>query len=327
MFGNLVNIHDFVVLYEKVRAKGTRRIAAKFFSNKTKRVENSWQHTESGSSFWWDIPQVVERWNKLITGDRKVDVRKYVSEKYLSNQSEVYGISIGCGAGNREIDWLEACPRLHLKGYDISADRIHEAQRKVKERSLSNRLEFVVADLNEIDFPAEQYDVVISESALHHFSSMEKIVDKVKGTLKKDGLFIVDEYVGPARFQWTDRQLDITNKVLQRLPLEYRRTFSNGEKIKSKVFRPGRLSMYINDPSEAAESDRIPEVLQNKFQILESKKYGGTILSNLFKDIAHNFLDGSDESDRLLQLCFEREDKGMSLHEIESDFMFFVCRK
>ena len=327
MFSNLVNLHDFVVLYEKIKARGTRSIAAKLFSNKTKRVENSWQHTQSSSSFWWEIPEVRERWNELITGDREIEPRKYVTEKYFNGVSELYGISLGCGADNREIGWAEACPQLHLRGYDLSRDRILDATRKSKEKNLSDRLEFVVADLNEIDFPPDRYDVVISESALHHFSPLEKIVDKAKATLKKGGLFVVDEYVGPARFQWTNRQLSITNEVLQLLPIEYRRKYSNNRKIKSRVFRPGRLSMYINDPSEAAESDRIPEILQDKFNILEAKKYGGTILSNLFKDIAHNFLDGSDETKRLLQICFEKEDKGMALNEIQSDFMFFVCRK
>ena len=85
--------------------------------------------------------------------------------------------------------------------------------------------------------------------------------------------------------------------------------------------------MYINDPSEAAESDRIPQLLQDTFGILEARKYGGSVLNILFKDIAHNFLDGSSETEKLLQLCFEREDRGMALNELQSDFMFFVCQK
>ncbi len=327
MFGNLVNLHDFVVLYEKIRLRGTRTIASTIFSNKIKRVESSWRHTESSSSFCWEIPRVRERWNELITGDKEVDSRKYVTEKYLNLMSRVHGISLGCGAGNREIDWVEACPQLHLKGYDLSRDRIRDATRKAHEKKLSDRLEFVVADLNEIDFPADQYDIVISESALHHFSPMEKIVDKVRATLRRGGLFVVDEYVGPARFQWTDRQLDIANEALKLLPIEYRRKRGNHRKTKSRVFRPGRLSMYINDPSEAAESNRIPEILHDRFNIVEEKKYGGTILSNLFKDIAHNFVDGREETEKLLQICFEKEDKGMALNEIQSDFMFFVCQK
>lgn len=87
----------------------------------------------------------------------------------------------------------------------------------------------------------------------------------------------------------------------------------------------GWLSMWVSDPSEAAESAAITATLRRYFTVVETKEYGGTILQLLLKEIAHNFIKGDEMEKRLLDTIFEIEDCLLASGEIESDYAFFVC--
>ena len=326
MFNDLVNLHDFVVLAERVRRNGAVDVLFGLFGEEGKRVERSWRHTSSPPTNWWDIPDVQKRWNSLISGNSAVDSHRYISKKYFAKRRTLRGISLGCGSGERELRWAKASRNLLIDAYDRSAERIAQAVTNAEKGKLSGRVKFHVADVHTLDLAASTYDVVFTEGSLHHFSPVNSILEKISHWLKPGGLFIVNEYVGPSRFQWTKKQLEIVNSVLGTLPERFKTTYRSNA-IKRKVYRPGRLSMWLSDPSEAAESSSIVSLLQSKFKIVEFKEYGGAILQLLFKDIAQNFRTEDAETKRLLQYCFEAEDVSMERKEIASDFIFAVCRK
>lgn len=143
--------------------------------------------------------------------------------------------------------------------------------------------------------------------------------------LKPDGYLIVNEFIGPTRFQWTDRQIECINNLLAILPTKYR-VLENGKSLKSKIFRPSRLRMKLGDPSEAIESSNICPCLSEHFNIVERKNYGGTILHMLLNGIAHHFIENNFEAQQWLQICFEIEDLLMKEGEIESDYAIFICK-
>jgi ubiquinone/menaquinone biosynthesis C-methylase UbiE len=261
----------------------------------------------------------------LITGFPSIDQYSYVSAKYLRADHVLHGVSLGCGNGNREIRWVTACEKLRLSCYDISKERIEQAKINAAYAYVSSQLNFEVGDVHTLELGEKKYDVVNIEGALHHFRSIGTVLDKVRRWLKDEGILIVNEYVGPSRFQWTDAQLKAANRVLDMIPEEYRKRSSEG-RIKKKVHRPGRLSMFLNDPSESAESDLIENAIAGRFQIFERKEYGGTLLQLVFKDIAHNFINEKAETKELLKSIFSVEDELLKKSEIKSDFVFYVCK-
>ena len=82
-------------------------------------------------------------------------------------------------------------------------------------------MHFRVQDFTEL-VGAARYDVVIAEHSLHHLAPMPEVVSTIAGLLEPDGLFFVDEYVGPDRFQWPDRQLAEAQAVLETFPARLR---------------------------------------------------------------------------------------------------------
>jgi SAM-dependent methyltransferase len=221
------------------------------------------------------------------------------------------------------------CDFTRLDAYDISAPRIAHAQAQAEAAGRSE-LHYHVSDLAQINWPQAEIDVVFGDQSIHHLSPLEGLLLDIRCALKPTGYLIASEFIGPTRFQWTDRQLEVIDATLVLLPARYRRRWSTG-RIKRRVHRPSLLAMRLGDPSEAVESARIIPLLERHFEVVERRDYGGTIVHMLFDDIAHNFLDENgvekdDEARRLIEMCFQIEDTLLEAGEIESDFALLVCR-
>lgn len=289
------------------------------------RVKITWQQQRDSIRNWYEIPQVQLRQNKLITGKEDESTFTYVARQFFTSNA-LSAVSLGCGTGSREIAWADTGRFKRIIGIDASEERIKDAKRKLLQSAFGNVIEFVAGDVLHYPLDPESYDVVIAEGILHHLTPLEHILDRILLCLKPKGLLIVNEYVGPNRFQWTKKQVHFCNALLSIIPEEIK-TYRGTSIRKSRIFRPGTLSMLIYDPSEAVESSRIMEILQKKFTILERKDYGGTILHPLLKDISHHFVEMAPAKEKILHFLFEAEDYLLDIRAIESDFTFVIAQK
>lgn len=329
MYKNLINRQDFGFLVRSLRTGSIWRTLRRRFLGSERAVQGAWENVERPPSYFWNIAAVGVRANALITGDPNLDYTEYISQKYLVAREPLTGLSLGCGAGQKELTWASRCHFTALDAFDISASRIEYA-RSQAEAIGRTEINYQVGNASEMALPTTHYDVVFVDQALHHFSPLEPLLLQVGRALKPEGYLVASEFIGPSRFQWTDRQLEVINGVLAILPHRYRRRWSDGRR-KSAVHRPSWLTMTLGDPSEAIESAHIVPLLEKHFDIVERRDYGGTVVHMLFDDIAANFVDSKgvendDEARQLLQLCFQIEDTLLEMGELESDFALIVCR-
>jgi ubiquinone/menaquinone biosynthesis C-methylase UbiE len=293
---------------------------------KEEKVKVVWAHTQGEPTNWWDIPEVTARWNRLISGDAGVDYCAYVANNYLAKKNSLTALSLGCGTGSKELRWAELEKFSRIDAYDLSPSRIEVAQDSAVKNGRGTLINYQVGDIQRILLSENSYDLVLAEGSLHHFTPLREILPRISSFLKPQGYFIINEYVGPSRFQWTDRQMEAINGLLAVLPASYK-TLWDGRTSKKKVFRPSRLSMMLVDPSEAVESASIEPLLQEYFEVLEMKKYGGSLLHMLFNGIAHHFCSQDAEAKRWLDILFAVEDALLEKGELSSDFLVAVCRK
>ena len=325
VFDNFVNRQDFYALI-KYGPQALSTFLTKLRLDKTDRTKAAWSHTQKPPKSWGSIPAVQSRWSYLISGDPEVDYYEYISRKYLRNRNALSALSLGCGTGHRELKWTKHGKFGTIDAYDISQPRINEAARKAAEQGYADIIHYYVGDIFKIEVHENSYDVVLGEQSLHHFSPLKQILSRVNRFLKPEGYFIVNEFVGPSRFQWSQRQLEIVNSLLSILPSKYK-TLWNSSRVKPDVFRPSYLRMLLLDPSEAVESSRILPLLDEIFEVVEVKEYGGTILALLLNGIAHNFSAQDTVAQQWLNICFTVEDLLLEAGEIQSDFAFVVCKK
>lgn len=327
MFNNFINRYDFTRFIYGLRYGYLQMMISRFTKGRIGRVEDAWKGKKRDkATTWWMIPAIGRRFNYLMTGDEKIDHYHYIARKYLSDKKNIVALSLGCGQGHRERKWMGLADFEKIEGFDISGNSIKTAIAEAEKAGLSKRLMYQRADIAKLELKTGQYDVIFIEQSLHHFSPLEEILIRINSWLKPGGLFVINEFVGPSRFQWTRRQLEIANGVLAILPEKYKKHVVDGYQIK-KIIRPSRFSMIMKDPSESIESEIIMPLIRKHFLLTEEKPYYGTILHLLFNGIAGNFISDDPETQRIYNLCLEIEDTLACAGEIPSDFTLAVCQK
>lgn len=326
MFNNLINIHDFQALLRNGPRTSLKKLKSVVSRGEKERTEQAWAHIETPVEHWWEIPAVVAEWNSSISDDPNVDYYEYVSQKHLVTKDSLKALSLGCGTGHRELRWAKSGRFKRIDAYDLSETRIEHATDVANQSRYNEIINYRVGDIYNIDARENYYDVVLGEHSLHHFSPLEELFTRINRFLAPNGHFIINDFVGPTRFQWTKKQIEISNALLAIFPDKYKR-LRNNAKLKSKVRKPSKLRMLMDDPSEAVESSNILPLLKKTFDVVEIKEYGGTILQILLNGIAQNFCPPDEISKRLLRSCIEVEAALLASGDISSDFVVAICKK
>ena len=96
-------------------------------------------------------------------------------------------LDLGAGTGLELIHLFEMYPDADVTVIDITENMLKE----LKKRPFGNKVNTICGDFFEVEF-GNDYDAVISTSALHHFKKEEKkkLYKKIYDCLKKNGQFI-----------------------------------------------------------------------------------------------------------------------------------------
>src|SRR5262249_22108071 len=146
----------------------------------------------------------------------------------------------------------------------------------------SANIRYRVADLNVEVLEPGAYDVIIAHSILHHVERLEHAFEQIGNALKPAGTFLMNEYAGPARFQFSDTVLAIINALLAAIPERYRGAYR-------EKGRPSEAEVIAADPSEAVRSDELLPMMLRQFNVIDRIDLGGTVLQHLLYDLVPNF--------------------------------------
>ncbi|HEV7764710.1 MAG TPA: class I SAM-dependent methyltransferase, partial [Thermoanaerobaculia bacterium] len=190
-------------------------------------------------------------------------------------------LDLGCGSGLKSLAVFQAGSASELHGIDISEDRIAEAERMRIEHAIPG--EFRVADVNTASLPRNAYDLVFSSHSFHHFLALEHVMAEVHDSLRPDGLFILEEFVGPTQFQWTDRQIDLVRTLMALLPDDLR--MLRWGAVKPYEGRPAVEDVVAASPFESIRSADILPLFRRFFRVVELRPLGGTLQHLLYNGI------------------------------------------
>jgi ubiquinone/menaquinone biosynthesis C-methylase UbiE len=318
----LISKGDFIDAYHKIKQKGFNKLFS-LAGSSNKRVANKWDEHLSTSDFWI-IPEIQKEWNFKISGNHEIFYEDYVVEKYLKEKNNLRLLSIGCGEGLHERNFAKYNCFSEIIGVDLAEKRIVKAIEKAKNLNLN--ISYYPADFRKLDFEKESFDVVLFSSSLHHFQPIDFLLaNEIKPLVKPNGLLIVFEYCGPNRLQWKNHQLKAANRLLDKIPKEYK-TLYDSKTLKKKVYRPGLLRMFMVDPSEAPDSANLVSAIHKNFSVVEETNLGWNLLHLTLKGIAHNFLESTDTTKKLLDDMIAEENEYMTKTS-ESDAVFGVYQK
>lgn len=274
--------------------------------------------------YWMQHPVVRDRVNVLVSGNRHTDAYGYLAD-FLGNGGYPRPLgrcaSLGCGSGGLERDLVRRGMVGHIEGYDPSEEAVAEARRLAADLEYGN-IHYHAADLAGLALPEAEFDAVFTHSSLQAVEALEDVVAIVRRALKPGGLFHLNEFVGPSRFQWADAQVRLINEFLSTLPDRLLQTPTGR---KPPVERPTVEHMLVAHPAQAVRSSEIRDVLARHFDILEERPFGGTLLHMGLSDIAQNFNGEKPEDVAYLERFFDLEDQALTNGTLGSDFTLLTA--
>lgn len=231
-------------------------------------------------------------------------------------------LSICCGDGPHELTMLESGKVGFLHAFDISEGALEQARSRFARAGIpEERYRLEIRDANRFDIEGS-YDLVVSAGAAHHIEALERVFSRVASLISPDGYFALLEYIGPNRFQWTDRQLELLNEIVAALPGEYL-----SPARRPPVARPSVEELMKIDPSEAVRSEDIIPLVGEHFRIIYRSDYNGTLMHPLYPYLNHELADcGRSDFDAILRLILTFEDFAIRNGALDPDFTFIICR-
>ena len=276
--------------------------------------------------FWLEHLAVRRRVGQMVSGNPKKDSLQFLMAYLKTNGRKLplgRVLTLGCGKGNIERGLAKFSVAEIHDGMDISEAAITRARELAAEAKLGH-INYSVVNINEVKLNPHSYDLVIGQHSFHHFADLEHVCSEVSTALKDEGILYLNEFIGPTRFQWSERQLEVVNAILAVLPQKYRLTEKH---LKGFITRPTIENMIELDPSEAVRSAEIVSVVQSHFDIVERKDYGGTILHLLLSGIAKNFTSINNLDQEFLDIVFRLEDALIACGDLTSDFAVIIAKK
>lgn len=108
-------------------------------------------------------------------------------------------LDVGTGPGNIPLKLARRCPDLRVVGVDRSLNMVRAARRAAAELGLAEHASFLLGDANRLGFPEGCFDIVLSNSVLHHLERPERALEEMRRVAKPEGLILVRDLRRPGR--------------------------------------------------------------------------------------------------------------------------------
>ncbi|HWY89546.1 MAG TPA: methyltransferase domain-containing protein [Solirubrobacteraceae bacterium] len=270
---------------------------------------------------FWQSPVARAAINRRITGDPELGPETYFARRHGPSIVAPHALSLRASDAKLEIALVEAGSCERVTGLDEQQGRVDFATGRVPE-PLREQVAFQLGTLERFQ-PPQPLGAVVCRSFLHRRDDLEEVLDRLAATLAPGGLLFVEDFIGPARFQWTDAQMDAINRLLARLPEELLGDLSATDgRRKRSVERPNPADWIASNPNEAVRSDEILPALDMRFERVEVCPYGGAIFHQLFSRIMGNFAGRPELVGLLMEIDALMTDAGA----LGADYVWGVWR-
>jgi len=250
---------------------------------------------------WWESPLIRRHYNRTVSGFEDEGLPA-VAQRIANGRVFNEGVSVGCGTGWKEMELIQRGLVKYFHLFELSDVRIKQGLELARRLNMEDRVVFRSDDCFK-SFNDNSVDFVHWNNSLHHMMDVDRAVHWSHAILREDGMFYLDDFVGPSLFQWSDKSLSLANRIRSVLPDRYLVSpYHPGEKgvlLSRTLTRPNPDKLRKRDPSEAVQSDLIIGCVKKYFPGVKITFTGGVVYSLGLEDVIHN-VDEENEYDRVI---------------------------
>ena len=137
------------------------------------------------------ISENYDRLNRVISFGIDVKWRKKVLQIVTQSNPKTI-LDIATGTGDLAILMAQTkAPKII--GLDISAGMLEVGRKKIQYKNLSNTIEMVLADSEEMPFEDSYFDAITVAFGVRNFENLEKGLAEILRVLKPSGVFVILE--------------------------------------------------------------------------------------------------------------------------------------
>ena len=103
-------------------------------------------------------------------------------------------VDVGCGSGNLIVQIAERLLNLDLIGVDISAEVLELAKKRAFENDLKERIEFKLGSVENMPFPDNSIDFLVSTISLHHWQDPVRAFNEFFRVLRENGTLLIFDF-------------------------------------------------------------------------------------------------------------------------------------
>ena len=322
---------EVISLYKEILLREPDKTGLYFFVSKLESeqmsledIKNSLLNSEEGKAidnfthytdkYWNELNTVSKYINKLSTDNENTHWIDDLTNRFSKQVPFENILIVGCGNG-----WLER--RLYDQGigknfdaFDISEKYIQEAENKKGNRPI----QYFIDDINNLqNIPSKKYDAVFNFAILHHATEINAALKKISECLKPEGLMFNEEYVGPAKNQYTDKHLELMIQINSDLP----------EQLRSKNHLRPPLANFRIEPTEAIHSDLVRPTFEKYFDVVYERNLNGGIAYQILWNNIEKFKNSNDrEVEKWLNHLLEEDLNFSKKNEVPTLFWYGVGR-
>lgn len=109
------------------------------------------------------------------------------------------GLSLACGSGRAERQLIKMGVCSSFLGIDIAPSALEEAKHQAEAAGYT--IEYRAEDLNRVELPENEFDLVVTQNCLHHVLELERLAEQIWRSLTPAGLLWIDDFIGETQFQ------------------------------------------------------------------------------------------------------------------------------
>jgi ubiquinone/menaquinone biosynthesis C-methylase UbiE len=173
-------------------------------------------------------------------------------------------LDVGCGTGALT-EYIADYTDGNIIGIDFSSEAIEFAQKRTKKKQ--NRLSFQDMDMDEINFPSNSFDTVLSIDTLYFVNDLYKTINAIRGSLQEKGqmgIFYSAKISVDDPKEMLRPENTVLVKALEKCGMQYetwdftaeekelwKKTVKIANELKNQFVEEGNLSIYEGRINEA----------------------------------------------------------------------------